>query len=104
MFLIKSYLIGNAKNVYNKLNNEQKGDIETVFNKFVEKFALSEDEYMEKFNNLKFDLTDRPLNFSLKLEDLDKCMPGINQDYRAKMLRNTLIKRGPILTWDQCTH
>ena len=94
--LIRSYLIGNAKNVYNKLTVIQKNDINVVFDQLVEKFALTEEEYMDQFNNLKFEINEGALSFSLKLEALlSRALPGINDANRTKLLKNKFVKEMP---------
>ena len=94
--LIRSYLIGNAKNVYNKLTNEQKNNINVVFEQLIDKFALTDEEYMSQFNDLKFDYDDGVLSFSLKLEALiNKALKGINEESKMKLLKNKFVREMP---------
>ncbi|CAF1037564.1 unnamed protein product [Brachionus calyciflorus] len=94
--LIRSYLIGNAKNVYNKLTQIQKNNINVVFEQMIDKFALTDEEYMNQFDNLKFNVEDGVLSFSLKLESLlNKALHGTNNENFNKLSKNKFIKEMP---------
>ncbi|CAF0905520.1 unnamed protein product [Brachionus calyciflorus] len=89
--LIRSYLIGSAKNVYNKLADIQKADITIVFNQLIEKFSLSEPIPQFEVQHRR-----RCAQFLLKLEcPLTRALHGINEDNRSKLLKNKFFKEMP---------